>query len=290
MPSVDLDFFGVGTRIVVPDPFDEQHFRYYFGDFVGEISEPPAVELHFVTRPHSSFVQSLMNKSTLKVTMLREGGGPWRVHDLFTGRSTQPSPLPPFQMQVFRARYHTVHAASLVLPSSGGAALLTGPSFSGKSVLSLELLRQGWGFLSDDMSIVEREGLVLWAFPRPIGIRENTRKLLPWIDELVAGVEGARRIQTPSGETLMIRVGDLFPGARRERAPLRYFIELDRRDDAETIEWNTLEAKHCEQRLAELLGPNLKAPEEILGWRVTYNLERHASTLAAELEATLENS
>ncbi|GEM_PF-6750625 len=287
MPSLDLDFFGVGTRIVVPDSFDERHFRYYFGYFVREISEPPAVELHFTTRPDGSFVKSLLNKETLKVSMVREGDGPWRIHDMFTDRSTQPSPLPPFQMAAFSSRFTSIHAASVVHPRTGEAALLIGPSFSGKSVLTLELLRRGWGFLSDDMSIIQRDGVVVWAFPRPIGIRENTRKLLPWIDERVAKLDGVRRIQTPSGETLMVRVEDLFPGVCCDSAPLRHLIELDRSDDTTEISWVSQGQDICNARVHELLA-TAPPPTQITSRRVTYNLEHHAGKVAAELETILE--
>jgi hypothetical protein len=289
MPTLDLDFFGVGTRIVVPAPFDEQHFRYYFGHFVTELTAAPAIELHFATRPEVSFVKALMDSETVKVTMVREGEGPWRIHDLFTARSTQASPLPPFQLAPFRARYATIHAASLVHPRTGGAVLLRGPSFSGKSVLTLELLRRGWGFLSDDMSIIERESCTLRAFPRPIGIRENTRKLLPWLDELVAGLEGGRRIRTPSGETIMIQVEELFPGAVSDGAPLHHVVELDRHEDA-ALSWTALHPEQLGSALAEILGPRSPASVEIRGHRITYDLDRHATEIATELELVLEKS
>jgi serine kinase of HPr protein (carbohydrate metabolism regulator) len=50
----------------------------------------------------------------------------------------------------------TVHANSVAL--DGRAVLISGPSGSGKSDLTLRLLDRGWTLVSDDQTVVRREG------------------------------------------------------------------------------------------------------------------------------------
>jgi hypothetical protein len=64
-----------------------------------------------------------------------------------------------------------MHAAGLV--RNGRALALIGPSHSGKSTLAGWLARSGWGFLTDEVSLLDTDGgrLVVHPFWRPIGVR-----------------------------------------------------------------------------------------------------------------------
>ena len=59
----------------------------------------------------------------------------------------------------------TVHASCVAL--GGRAVLITGPSGSGKSDLALRLLDRGFTLVSDDQTIVRREGEQLIASAPP---------------------------------------------------------------------------------------------------------------------------
>jgi hypothetical protein len=67
-------------------------------------------------------------------------------------------------------RSHAVlHAAALVLPQ-GGALLLAAPSGHGKSSQTLELVRRGLKFLSDDYAPLDLERREIHPYPRAVGV------------------------------------------------------------------------------------------------------------------------
>jgi serine kinase of HPr protein (carbohydrate metabolism regulator) len=64
-----------------------------------------------------------------------------------------------------RLSAETVHASTVAI--EGRAILITGPSGSGKSDLTLRLLDRGFVLVSDDQTIVKRDGDRLVASPPP---------------------------------------------------------------------------------------------------------------------------
>ena len=64
-----------------------------------------------------------------------------------------------------RLSAETVHASTVAM--EGRAVLITGPSGSGKSDLTLRLLDRGFALVSDDQTIVRRDGDRLIAAPPP---------------------------------------------------------------------------------------------------------------------------
>ena len=64
-----------------------------------------------------------------------------------------------------RLSAETIHASTVAVDSR--AVLITGPSGSGKSDLTLRLLDRGFSLVSDDQTIVRRDGERLLATPPP---------------------------------------------------------------------------------------------------------------------------
>lgn len=71
----------------------------------------------------------------------------------------------PVQIPESRLSAETVHASTVA--SEGRAVLITGPSGSGKSDLTLRLLDRGFALVSDDQTIVKRHGDRLIASAPP---------------------------------------------------------------------------------------------------------------------------
>lgn len=105
------------------------------------------------------------------------------------------------------ARTDTVVLHSGAVTLGGRAVLLVGPSGWGKSTLTLELVRRGWGFLSDDFAPVDAEGWVA-PFPRAVNVTDRTLDLLG-----LPQPASELRLKSAGGrEKWMLDIDHVFPG------------------------------------------------------------------------------
>jgi hypothetical protein len=72
--------------------------------------------------------------------------------------------------------FTTIHAAALA--TAGGILVVAGASGQGKSTLALGLAHRGFGLLSDELAIVDPDGIVL-PYPRSVHVRPDTLDLIP---------------------------------------------------------------------------------------------------------------
>lgn len=76
-----------------------------------------------------------------------------------------------------RDQYYLVHSAVLV--KKGRAVVFPGISKSGKSTITIALLKEGFKYLSDEVAAIDLKTLRVTGFPRAIVIREKTLPLFP---------------------------------------------------------------------------------------------------------------
>jgi serine kinase of HPr protein (carbohydrate metabolism regulator) len=137
-----------------------------------------------------------------------------------------------------RLSAETVHASTVA--SEGRAVLITGPSGSGKSDLALRLLDRGFTLVSDDQTIVRKDGerLVASAPPtiagkleiRGIGIVEMGRVDNVPVALLVELTSDIQRLPDDSRErpVLGVRLPLISIDAMAASAPSKVALALDR--------------------------------------------------------------
>ena len=137
-----------------------------------------------------------------------------------------------------RLSAETVHASAVAI--DGRAVLITGPSGSGKSDLALRLLDRGFTLVSDDQTIVKKDGSRLIASAPPtiagkleirgIGIVEMQRSENVPVALIVELTSEIPRMPDDSRERpiLGVRVPLITIDAITASAPSKVAIALDR--------------------------------------------------------------
>jgi serine kinase of HPr protein (carbohydrate metabolism regulator) len=137
-----------------------------------------------------------------------------------------------------RISAETVHASTVAL--GGRAVLITGPSGSGKSDLTLRLLDRGFTLVSDDQTIVKKDGSRLIASAPPtiagkleirgIGIVEMERSENVPVALIVELTGEIQRLPDDNRERpiLGVKVPLITIDAMTASAPSKVAIALDR--------------------------------------------------------------
>ncbi len=136
----------------------------------------------------------------------------------------------------------------------GRSAILVGSSGRGKTTLTVELVRRGWQFQSDDFAVLGTDGIVR-AFPRRVNLTDQSLVLLG-----LSAPTGSVRVTGFGGrEKWLIDIDDLFPGRLVDEARLGAVFLLGRGPSASAgaaddsaATWE-LELDHVPKDLSEAL-------------------------------------
>jgi hypothetical protein len=212
---LSFDFWGTRIDARTHHPQDAAHLAYYFADHLCNAEPPAPVAIEFIG-DDAAFVESAPHLRS--VLRRRSPTSAWDPLD-----QGGPTPIPPFTEPPLSDRFKTIHASCAALPIDGERAIvISGESTAGKSAVLLGLLERGWHFLSDDTCVVDADSMV-WPYGRPIGIRQQTRKILSGI-RIPAGV--GVDFTTFTGLTTCIRAADLGFSVRNRPAKWAWTVHL----------------------------------------------------------------
>lgn len=96
------------------------------------------------------------------------------------------TPIPPFLLNPYKGRYLLLHGCG-VQDEDGKTTMIIGDSMTGKTYLSLLLLKNKYKLITDDLIVFNVKENCIYPYSKPIGLRENTltvdEKFQEFIDE-----------------------------------------------------------------------------------------------------------
>lgn len=163
------DVLGVGVELVSDDPTIVEVIEASYGIFRADadaVADRPA--------------------AAIRLSIERTGSG-WLVaggvNDPVTCRSADIAAIATLdrlvdavQRGVHARGLIAIHSASIATP--GGILVIAGASGQGKSTLALGLAHRGFGLLSDELAVIDRDGSVL-PYARSVHVRPDTLELIP---------------------------------------------------------------------------------------------------------------
>jgi len=208
---VGLDFHGVTAVLATNSGYLVEHIRLGYGYFEAQPAEKPDITVlsledgkeHF----EASFVSLLPGRKVQhNVVVPLEGELIFLLRD-------RPSMAYYTTMNLFdglvvrlRCYYTCLHAATV--SSDARAVILCGAARCGKTSLTANLVARGFDYSADDVTLLERKGLAVAAFPRAINVREEYQELAP---VLLAGARRIGRFKIADQERLIVDLGRSAP-------------------------------------------------------------------------------
>jgi hypothetical protein len=119
-----------------------------------------------------------------------------------------------------------LHAGAVITPGGKGV-LLPAASGSGKTTLVTALVRAGFGFLSDELGVIEPGTARVHPFPRALNLKEGTLSLFPDLRPDDDGLWGVR-------SRAFARVDTVRPGSDAEACEIAFVIAPRHRPGAAT--------------------------------------------------------
>lgn len=170
---VDLNFWHLAVRAILPTAADADHFRFQFRAHLTARDTSPDVTLRFSCGGSGSWCEALLNPRQVKTVEYSLDGSRFVTYETWLNASRRVSPLPPIPFMERSVRPYAAHAACAEVPAMPGkAAVITGASGGGKTSLLLYLLDAGWAYAADDL-LPFRNGKA-WTYLRTMNVRHHT--------------------------------------------------------------------------------------------------------------------
>jgi hypothetical protein len=109
-----------------------------------------------------------------------------------------------------------IHAGSVVTPGGEGILLPAGSGF-GKTTLVAGLIKAGFGFLSDEVGVIDHDNRVIRPYPRAMNFKEPLSSLFPDLDRSADAPSKAR-------SDGYLRAEEIRPQVMANPCPVRFVI------------------------------------------------------------------
>lgn len=287
--AIDLDFFGAATRVWVASEREVEQWKHFYKYFSSSGEATPVIEVYLDVEgaPGSSFIESIFRKDyTQKAIWVHELAAErlllWSRFDKWSSVAT---PLPPFMFPPLTDQLTILGASSVIAPSSRDAIAFIAPPYQGKSTLMNAIVERGGRPLADNITVLRPSTNEVLPYLTPTGIRAETVKLLPHLEEVVAKLpEHWVTVSEVTGTVYLLHVDEIYEFDEPEPArPAMFVFPIDDREgEGSEFTLTKLSEDELRKRLqAQRIGLTraplsglAKLAGEVVGYELRYSLLR----------------
>lgn len=203
-------------------------FNYYFQDYLTDFESE--ISLLILPQKFADTFDSLFSFNVY----VSKTGEKWRYYTSSECDERVETPIPPFNLDVFKNKFHTIHGAALET-KKGAGLVISGESMAGKTTLLLSLLENGFSFITDDIVVIERNGdrQLLHPFSRPLGIRENTARLF---ENCIPLRRNHESFETPNGRIFPLHINNTLFSKSSSPVVWKWTVLLEKASSCASIE------------------------------------------------------
>ncbi|GEM_PF-6360436 len=235
--TVDLDFFGVSTRIWVASDLEVEQWEHFYKYFICDGTEPSVeVFLEVESAPGSSFIESIFRKDFTQKAIWVFERGRLQLWSRFDRWSSVATPLPPFMFPPLSTELTILGASSVIAPDSRNAIAFLAPPYQGKSTLMNAIVQRGGRPLADNITVLRPRTNEILPYLTPTGIRAETVKMLPHLEKIIADLpEHWITVSEVTGTVYLLHVDEIYDFKPPEPArPALFIFPLDDREGEST--------------------------------------------------------
>jgi hypothetical protein len=228
------DFWGY--RIGIKSNSEEvlSHFRSVYGRFYRENQAPGKSNKGISLSPIDCDIEAIDNIADHQELLLNDGKefyslrckSLYEFDETYYGKGTIADPIAFITYLFLKNKYNMIQGYQLfhagAVSHNGRAIILPAPEGMGKTTLSVQLVRTGFKFLSDEVACIAPDQKIIEPYPRKLNINASSCGLLnlpKWPDKYL------RRSGTDETEWA-IDIEQIVPNSLSPECPLAHIIFL----------------------------------------------------------------
>ena len=177
---IKLDFWGNILGVHSKNAKDIDRVKYIFKKFIYLGEKIADIEIVLTgENDEKCYIDSIIkDKSKGKIEYKDKNS------EMYVKWNFDDTPFPPMQLEPFKRKYIVLHGMGVV-NQNGQSFIFPAPSLAGKTSLMTYMVSKGYKCISDDLLFIDTETMMVYPYPKPVGIRERGINMIPDLYDIV---------------------------------------------------------------------------------------------------------